>query len=114
MFKVLIGHKRPSDSNKSFVSYGMPSSHANSLFFFVCYLTIASIYNNGIYKGILVGIVLTCYALIVCYSRIYITMDHTLLQIIAGVLQGLINGYISYIYVLPMITNGDITFILSS
>ena len=38
VLKLIIGVRRPLNSDKRYVSYGMPSSHANSLFYYVSFL----------------------------------------------------------------------------
>jgi hypothetical protein len=79
----------------------MPSSHANSLCFFVGYLTMAAADGYGSYTAAAVCAASVLYTFLVCYYRVYVSMDHTVPQILAGVVHGTAVGVASHALVLP-------------
>ena len=81
LLKVILGRRRPDCSAKG--TYGMPSSHANSLFYFVGFLTYAS-YENPRIDAVGVCCICFClfvYTMIVCFCRVEIDRDHTWMQV---------------------------------
>lgn len=67
---------------------GFPSSHAASMAFASVFLTCASLKQSR-QRGILVGLVFTVLSILVGWSRIELQC-HTLTQVIAGFLSGLL------------------------
>ncbi len=105
VLKRIIGEMRPGHSRKSKTSYGMPSSHANSLFFFVSYLTTSAVMEDKTMLQVSLVFSCTCiYALAVCYHRVYISADHTILQICAGMVLGSTTGVCCRLFVVPFAT----------
>ena len=105
LLKRIIRFDRPSSSGKRNTSYGMPSSHANSLFFYVSYLSTAS-YHCSLHDGWSTSLVfgaLVSYALSICYYKVCVNMDHSLEQVLAGIAQGSIVGVLCYHSALPYI-----------
>lgn len=96
--KYTIQEPRPTRTSvdRVHVPYGMPSSHAQFMWFFstymLCFVVVRLRYNNSAYKYesywkgfiVLSSLLLTC---IVSYSRIYL-MYHTWRQIFYGALVG--------------------------
>ena len=101
LWKIMIGEKRPTKSNKTFTSYGMPSSHSNSLFYFVAYLSLYIYEHYEFIYALQICICMVIYTNIICYYRVYRSHDHTIPQIIAGMLHGLVVGTFMYTAVLP-------------
>jgi len=99
ILKILIGKRRPENSKKQ--TYGMPSSHANCLSFFVAYLTMAATDILSLYDAVLVCVSSVVYTLCVCYYRACVSRDHTALQILGGFVHGVLAGWVSYTVVLP-------------
>lgn len=99
LLKILIGTKRPGHSKKK--SYGMPSSHANSLFFFVSYLTMNAASHHSVFIAVVVFIVTVMYSSLVCYYRVFVSKDHTVPQIVAGAVHGSMMGAACYTVALP-------------
>lgn len=100
VWKVVIGSKRPTKSSKLFNSYGMPSSHSNSLFYFVSFLGFTVFDQYDYIPASLACTGFASYALTVCYYRVYVSHDHTVKQIIAGMMHGLFMGGVAYNVVL--------------
>ncbi|KAI5743853.1 dolichyldiphosphatase 1 [Diaphorina citri] len=100
--KYIIQEPRPARDHidKVSVPYGMPSSHAQFMWFFstyiLCFVVVRLRYNNSTYKYesywkgfiVLSSLLLTC---IVSYSRIYL-LYHTWNQILYGAIIGSILG----------------------
>lgn len=124
LLKVVLAQSRPRGSERE--TYGMPSSHANSLFYFVGFLSTAGnchyyktsidiyslfdwhlmhpAYNHlDIRLWLLVVLGTSMYSVAVCYCRVYIDKVHTIPQITVGTLLGVTTGYMSYTFGLPFI-----------
>uniref|UniRef100_A0A8D8RM77 Dolichyldiphosphatase n=1 Tax=Cacopsylla melanoneura TaxID=428564 RepID=A0A8D8RM77_9HEMI len=98
VLKYIIQEPRPlrAHIDKVSVPYGMPSSHAQFMWFFsmyiLCFVVVRLRYNNSSYKYesywkvfiVLSSLLLTC---IVSYSRVYL-LYHTWNQILYGALIG--------------------------
>jgi membrane-associated phospholipid phosphatase len=81
-------------------SYGMPSGHSETSTFFSTYLILKIIFNDDLhllYK-IVSFIFLSFFPLLVMYSRVYWAKCHTLQQVIAGGIIGIIFACIVYKY----------------
>lgn len=101
VLKYILAHKRPSTKEKENIrtSYGMPSSHANSLFYFVSFLTTYyTQQQNDVKLALQICFCTSLYTIIVLYARIFINKDHTILQCVAGCLSGSLLGYLACTY----------------
>ena len=108
ILKYLLKQPRPSENLKlfniyinqgkviNFNKYGMPSGHAQNVFYSVTFILFA-LQNLNITSIYLLIAILTS------YQRIKYNM-HTLSQIICGSVIGLLFGYLSYIVSLKKIT----------
>lgn len=93
-FKILLAVRRPYKSSKT--TYGMPSSHAQSLFYFVGYLSASSLYRrDNILSTVFIFSSTSIYSITVCYCRVEIDRDHTWPQVGVGLLIGLCIGAVS-------------------
>lgn len=101
LLKVVLAQSRPRGSERE--TYGMPSSHANSLFYFVGFLSTAAYNHLDIRLWLLVVLGTSMYSVAVCYCRVYIDKVHTIPQITVGTLLGVTTGYMSYTFGLPFI-----------
>jgi dolichyldiphosphatase len=98
VLKQLLALPRPKRSRKD--SFGMPSSHANSLFFFVSFLS-AGAFARRLDFGLKIFLVTTLYAFTICYVRVKLTEDHSIKQIVVGILMGGSIGLYTYYAFLP-------------
>ncbi|CAO1443990.1 unnamed protein product [Diamesa hyperborea] len=95
--KYAIKEPRPVVRDIYYVQYGMPSSHAQFMFFFTTYTILFCIkrlhQNSLVEKLIRVLVISTCIisTALICYGRIYL-LYHTLSQVIVGALLGLAFG----------------------
>ena len=92
---------RPSTSKKNDKTYGMPSSHANSLFYFVALLSIAAFFEYTLWWMFLTGSSLLLYTMTVLYCRVEIDRDHTWSQVIVGGIIGSLVGSFTVLYIIP-------------
>jgi len=102
MLKLLIKQPRPSEDERLFYlqlnnlqhiefnKLGMPSGHAQSVFYSTIFIYFASNYNISIVSIYLLA------SLVTSYQRVEYNY-HTTLQVIIGSLLGLIIGYFFYI-----------------
>lgn len=81
------------EENKS--SFGMPSGHAQMVFFFASFWTCYLHSKNSNISEILRSIILWLFALMVSFQRIY-SGCHNLLQIFVGGLIGIILGVLYF------------------
>lgn len=96
----------------------MPSSHANALSFHSMYLTLAIYYQDydvgqtALFLSqynvttldlscVCVGFMLYSYTLTICYARIHYTHDHTIEQILVGLVMGTTNACLVRWYIYP-------------
>ena len=101
ILKLITAQARPTASRKADRTYGMPSSHANSLFYFVSFLTIGAFLEFGLWCALKVGFLLSTYTMIVLYCRVEIDKDHTWLQVIVGGIIGSLVGLFTLLYIIP-------------
>ena len=102
VLKLILGQNRPNTSTKS--SYGMPSSHANSLFYFVSFLSFAAYDKYGLRVAAMTFLLTFLYSYSVCYCRVHLRRDHTWLQVIVGATFGSLVGACAYLEALPSFT----------
>jgi membrane-associated phospholipid phosphatase len=91
-----------SNSNSNYKNkngYGMPSGHAQFIGVVTVYLILYVLDNFDIkeLKTKLLILFLIGLSILICYSRVYWTKCHTIMQVIVGWLIGAIIGYIFYI-----------------
>eukprot|EP00051_Salpingoeca_urceolata_P027781 m.483257 g.483257 ORF g.483257 m.483257 type:complete len:164 (-) comp22849_c0_seq1:65-556(-) len=84
LLKYLIDERRPETSHLT--SSGMPSSHANSLFFLAASLLIL------LPQHWVACTTALAYATTVSFTRVFVTKVHTVPQIAAGMLVGTANA----------------------
>jgi len=101
ILKIIIKDPRPSDDRKaleigvingrriSFDKYGMPSGHAQMVMYLLIYITMVL---NSPEVSCLFGII----SINSIYQR-FANNNHTILQLIVGMILGCVVGYISYI-----------------
>eukprot|EP00043_Microstomoeca_roanoka_P026681 m.12352 g.12352 ORF g.12352 m.12352 type:complete len:163 (+) comp6846_c0_seq1:76-564(+) len=101
--RMAISQPRPSGSKKT--SNGMPSSHANSLAYFSVATHLIAIHwfpNSQTAK--VLPIVGHIYTFSVAYTRVFLTGDHTVPQVIAGAALGSTFAYCWFhTYIAPFI-----------
>jgi len=98
--KRFLKVSRPDTSQR--FSHGMPSSHANSLFFYAAALSCRAITahasssssssSSSSWHVAAQVILLNGYASMISYSRVYLTKDHTPAQILGGAVLGISCG----------------------
>jgi membrane-associated phospholipid phosphatase len=110
ILKSLFSIKRPSQSKRHHINNGMPSSHANSLSFFLIYLTLGA-WNISFSSGLLTLFLTSFYTFSVCYCRICRTRDHSLDQILGGLFFGSCTGSLVYFFILPVVTQRSNSFL---
>ena len=108
--KRLLAIQRPSESIKKHESLGMPSSHGNCFAFHSMYITL-ELYNNDKNDDDVVDVVVVSWyfffiisytlTFIICYTRVYYTYDHTVEQVLVGVVMGSVNAYLSRSMIYP-------------
>ncbi|XP_076241469.1 dolichyldiphosphatase 1 [Calliopsis andreniformis] len=105
ILKHTICETRPMKRENIHVEYGMPSTHAQFIWFFVAYvilfICIRLHYNNNSNiseRFWRIAIIVTCIiiAVLVTYSRVYL-LYHTISQVICGAFVGIILGAIWFI-----------------
>ncbi|XP_060517018.1 dolichyldiphosphatase 1-like [Cylas formicarius] len=96
--KHLICEKRPLRREDVYVEYGMPSSHAQFVWFFATYIIyfvvirLHHMNNNTIIENVSKFFILSSsllLAIVVCISRVYLQY-HTVWQVLCGALVGII------------------------
>eukprot|EP00053_Salpingoeca_punica_P023707 m.11208 g.11208 ORF g.11208 m.11208 type:complete len:152 (+) comp5537_c0_seq1:30-485(+) len=89
--KYVLKHERPiSTTAAAPKTHGMPSTHANSLFFFAVHLSLNTLACRDwqpASQWLIVGSLFS-YASAVSLTRVYIEPVHTLAQVVAGVALG--------------------------
>jgi len=105
VLKHLIKESRPMKRDTLHTEYGMPSSHSQFMWFFVCYLILfifIRVHNNyntidNVWKYVacVLGV---CAAVCVSYSRVYLGY-HTGSQVLWGCLIGLCLGLLYFLLV---------------
>ncbi|PRP75941.1 hypothetical protein PROFUN_01657 [Planoprotostelium fungivorum] len=111
VLKKVIREPRPPGAGKlGKTSYGMPSDHAQFMFFFAMFVTLLTLTKRISFpnKFVRAGVISSVYLLsvIVAYSRIYLGL-HTWPQIIAGGIIGSITGAV-YFYLLHVLASSFI------
>ena len=86
LFNASIAHGR----RMSFDVYGMPSGHAENVFYSTAFIFFAL-------KSPLISIIYLILAINTCHQRIKYK-NHTLLQVICGAFMGIVVGYVAYLY----------------
>ncbi|KAK6196222.1 hypothetical protein SNE40_001487 [Patella caerulea] len=112
VLKHLIREPRPSVRDKEglYCEYGMPSSHAQFMWFFSMYITFflyIRVYKNYNWSDDLWKYIVSCscfiIAGIVSYSRVYLAY-HTVSQVLWGAVTGLILGALWFAVVQFLLT----------
>jgi acid phosphatase family membrane protein YuiD len=97
ILKLIINEKRPKDSTRDHNTHGMPSSHAGSLSFFVIFLSLEASVISFSYGAVTYALTMI-YACCVCWCRVYRSRDHTVPQILVGLLVGHIMGFMTFLF----------------
>jgi undecaprenyl-diphosphatase len=109
ILKLLIRQPRPSEDKYlfnilknvnnvkmiDFDKYGMPSGHAQYAFYSTVFIYLAL-------KDIKITAIYLIIALITCFQRVYFK-NHTIMQVIVGMMIGSILGYLFYHYSMRLI-----------
>lgn len=115
VLKVLLAKERPPQTRGKKRSLGMPSTHANAMSFHAGYIAWAvfdlqwessGLISSGLLAGGGVYVVLLTYALCVCYARVYLTHDHTVEQILAGLALGTVDAYLARTHLYRIFAEG--------
>jgi dolichyldiphosphatase len=100
LLKRLIDDRRPLSSKQS--DPGMPSSHAVSLFFFAALLSAIEWYSASLPPPLALPCILLlwAYVIAVCWTRVYLTGDHTIVQVVVGAGMGSISALLWWNFVM--------------
>lgn len=80
--------------NKPSTTYGMPSGHSQTAWFFASYIAATVFLNRSatVTHKAIASVIVIGYAMLVSYSRVYIDKVHTLQQVILGGILGILIG----------------------
>ncbi|XP_015605852.1 dolichyldiphosphatase 1 [Cephus cinctus] len=106
LLKHTICEARPMKRDSLYTEYGMPSTHAQTMWFFAAYVTLficirLHYSNNSTVSerfwriSIIAGCVIL--ASLVTYSRVYL-MYHTITQVVCGTIVGIVLGITWFIF----------------
>lgn len=106
MLKKLIDQQRPEGAKGCSKTKGMPSSHANSLFFFATALTLraaAAHRAGGLTREAQLAVTAFsfAYAAMIAWARCTFARQHTVAQVLAGACLGTTSAYCTEIYFRP-------------
>ena len=109
VLKLLIRQPRPEEDTRifnlelshgkriGFDRYGMPSAHAQSVFYTLVFLSLV------LKKKIILMLLMAALAIITCVQRI-VYKNHTVAQVVIGALIGTLMGWLFFHYGARMIT----------
>jgi membrane-associated phospholipid phosphatase len=88
--KRVVKCKRPSTSKRT--DNGMPSNHALVSMYYATYLTLVCKDVFSIETACFLSMLMYGYAFLICWSRVYMTLDHYIVQVVCGALVGACSG----------------------